>query len=183
MFGLMNMLYLVQKSNIPWADNSLACSGWLNLKTWFLPKMTLEPVFNVIGWSNFLPFTKQMAPGLGRSFTTPELGMEKNVTLFYVILFLLPASMFFSTFLAFLALKLSLSRQVTTIYVYWDSSMPFASINPIFVEINLWKFLSENHYSYSPNHQITIYQFAIQKFTIQKSTIHKFAITFHFNEN
>ena len=107
MFGLMNMLYLVQKSNIPWADNSLACSGWLNLKTWFLPKMTLEPVFNVIGWSNFLPFTKQMAPGLGSSFTTPELGMEKNVTLFYVILFLLPASMFFSTFLAFLALRLS----------------------------------------------------------------------------
>ena len=113
-------LYLVQKSNIPWADNSLACSGWLNLKTWFLPKMTLEPVFNVIGWSNFLPFTKQMAPGLGRSFTTPELGMEKNVTLFYVFLFLLPASMFFSTFLAFLALKLSFA-----LILFDDNYIPY----------------------------------------------------------
>ena len=58
----------------PWDScNSRACSGWLNLKTWFLPKITLDPVFRVISCSILRPLTKQVAPGLGTSLTIPLL--------------------------------------------------------------------------------------------------------------
>ena len=104
----------------------------------------------------FSSIYKTNGPGFRQKFhhARTRNGKKNHIILCYFVL--VSSQQVFSTFLAFLALKLSLSGQVTTIYVYWDSSMPFASINPIFVEINLWKFLSENHYSYSPNHQITI---------------------------
>jgi len=52
---------------------SLACSGWLKRKTWFLPKMTLEPVLSVTAESTLRPLRKQMAPSVGVNVTTPSL--------------------------------------------------------------------------------------------------------------
>ncbi len=45
-----------------YAFTSAPCSGWLNLKTWFFPRMTLDPVLSVMGDSTLRPFTKQMEP-------------------------------------------------------------------------------------------------------------------------
>ena len=53
------------------AVNSRACSGWLKRKTWFLPRITRDPVLRVTELSIFLPLTKHMALGLGTSLTTP----------------------------------------------------------------------------------------------------------------
>ena len=53
----------------------------------------------------FSSIYKTNGPGFGQKFHHARTRNGKNVTLFYVILFLLPASMFFSTFLAFLALS------------------------------------------------------------------------------
>ena len=66
----------------------------------------------------FSSIYKTNGPGFRQKFHHARTRHGKKITLFYVILFLLPASMFFSTFLAFLALKLSFAGQVTTIYVY-----------------------------------------------------------------
>ena len=41
----------------------IPCSGWLNLKTWFFPKITRDPVFRMTGLSILRPFTKHIAPG------------------------------------------------------------------------------------------------------------------------
>ena len=41
---------------------SRACSGWLKRKTWFLPRITLEPVRRTTALSTFRPLTKHIAP-------------------------------------------------------------------------------------------------------------------------
>ena len=45
---------------------SRACSGWLKRNTWFLPRITLDPVFKTIALSTFRPLTKHIAPFCGK---------------------------------------------------------------------------------------------------------------------
>ena len=68
--------------------------------------------------------------------------------------------------LAFLALKWPFIEQPEN-HIGWDLSMSFTSINPIFMEINLWKF-GQKQFSI---HKFTQSQFSNQEFKIQKFKI------------
>lgn len=60
---------------VPW-------SGWLNLKTWCLPMMTLAPVFSSVSSVICLPFTYTTALSMGSKVTFPVKSQSHYVTFF-----------------------------------------------------------------------------------------------------